>query len=255
MANRSCAPAQSHAHSGTPPLSASLASSQMSASMPAELRDQCERAVSALRPVRELLTLLTDCAMANGDSAAEMRAESLAVMLSDMAEQLTAAEPEIDTLASLGRDHAPDSELSGEIESQGFIVHAVRHTLCVLYDVIGHGCRSFQSVTVDAFTGTTQRLAERLSGVEERLAALAFPHAHSVPSQAALSLPASMPAPPPKKPTAVRMPAPPKATQPRAARAAKLPRPSRLPARAPSLARSSRPARSSGSNGSEAACA
>ncbi len=170
MADCSCASAHPHAHAGTSPLSSSSSSARPSA----DLRDQCEHVVSALTSVRELLRLLSDCGSANDDNTAEIRVESLAVLLRDLSEQLEASEPLIDAMAGTARKHAPRTDLSGDIEAQGAIVFAVRHTLCALYDAIGHRCRDLHQIDVEALAGSAHRLANRLSAAEARLSALSF---------------------------------------------------------------------------------
>lgn len=191
MADCSCASAHPHAHAGTSPLPSSSSSARPSA----DLRDQCEHVVSALTSVRELLRLLGDCGAANDDNTAEIRVESLAVLLRDLSEQLEATEPLIDAMAGTARKHAPGTGLSGDIEAQGAIVFAVRHTLCALYDAIGHRCRDFQQIDVEALAGSAHRLASRLSAAEARLSALSF------------SLPAA-PAPAPALASAAEAPKP-----------------------------------------------
>ena len=107
-----------------------------------------------------------------------MRAESLAVLLRDLSEQLAAAEPLIDDMAALAHRHAPDVQLSHDIEAQGAVVYALRHTLCALYDAIGIRCHDRHPIDAEAFAGAAHRMAERLAGVEARLTALSFtPHA------------------------------------------------------------------------------
>lgn len=187
MADCSCASAHPHAHAGTSPLPSSSSSARPSA----ELRDQCEHIVFALMSARELLRLLGDCGSANADSIAEIRVESLAVLLRCLSEQLEAAEPLIDAMAGTARKHAPGTNLSGEIEAQGAIVFAVRHTLCALYDAIGHRCRDLHQIDVEALAGSAHRLASRLSTVEARLSALSFSlHAAPAPVRAPAPVPA-----------------------------------------------------------------
>ncbi|MGO4390223.1 hypothetical protein AB4Z46_02610 [Variovorax sp. M-6] len=124
--------------------------------------------------MRELLRVLSDCGASNADTTADMRVESVAVLLRDLGEQLAKAEPLIDGMAAIGRDEAPGSDLSDAIEAQGRIVFSVRHTFCALYDVIGHRCRDHHAFDVEAFTGTVHRLADCLQGVEATLFELAF---------------------------------------------------------------------------------
>ena len=139
-----------------------------------DLRDSCEQVLAALTAVRDVLHLLSDCAAAHSDSTTDMRAESLAVLLRDLSEQLADAEPLIDDMALVAHRHAPDAELSRHIETQGAVVYALRHTLCALYDAIGIRCHERYPIDAEAFAGAAHRMAERLAGVEGRLTALVF---------------------------------------------------------------------------------
>ena len=97
MADCPCAPAQSLACSGA---SSSPVSSTPAPHTSAALRSQCERIDAPLSAVRELLRVLSDCGAANADNTADMRVESVAVLLRDLGEQLAKAEPLIDAMAN-----------------------------------------------------------------------------------------------------------------------------------------------------------
>lgn len=232
MHSCTCAPARTSAPSAsTVPLS-------FSSTAAAALPERIEQAVDLLTQVREYLRLLADCAGASTDHAVELPTESLAIALTDQAEQLGIAEKRLDALTR----GAPAAVLDA-IEAEILRVHAVRHLLQTLHAALGVQSRDRQPVQVEALAGTMLRLSERIGVIEAALLATAF-------GCAVLPVMPVMPA-SPSTPPPVETPVPvdgPCATMPPA------PRPVR-PARPVRLVRSARQRAEQAARAQEVACA